>query len=79
MLLCFITCCQKYAQIYYKKLKCIKTYGDTQRTSVGPPQLGGMETGTRCWGESEPWEPPVCMQSTWTIRAASACCCPSPV
>lgn len=76
MLVCFITCCQKYAQIYYKKV-----YQNLwrQRTSVGPPKLGGMETGTRCWGESELWEPPVCMQSTRTIRAASACCCPSPV
>ena len=78
MLVCFITCCQKYTQIYYKKLKCIKTYGDTQRTSVRPPRLGGMETGAQVLGESEPWEPPVCMQSTRT-RAASACCCLSPV
>lgn len=50
MLVCFITCCQKYTQIYYKKLKCIKTYGDTQRTSVRPPRLGGMETGAQVLG-----------------------------
>lgn len=67
MLVCCIICCQNYAQIYYKKLKCIKTDGNIQNMCGAPRSWEKWKQACRCRGESEPWEPPVCLQSALTI------------
>ena len=57
MLVCCIICCQNYAQIYYKKLKCIKTEGNTQNLCGAPSSWEKWKEACRRGGELEPWEP----------------------
>ena len=76
MLVCFIICCQNYAQIYYKKLKCIKTEGNTQNLCGAPSSGEKWKEACRHGGELEPWEPRLSAVRSDGPGATSGCSCP---
>lgn len=67
MLVCYIICCQNYAQIYYKKLKCIKTEGNTQNLCGAPSSWEKWKQVCRRWWGIGAVGTPVCLQSALTI------------